>query len=64
MIIGQCWVCNTMLQVDNIDDTSDNPPAWQPYHGDATDGAISAICQACQDGGGSLIEIAMLPDVI
>ena len=64
MIIGQCWICNSYVITDNIDNNSDDPPAWQPYNGQDTDGAISAICPACMDGGGSLIEIATLPDVI
>ena len=64
MIIGQCWICNSYVVVDSIDNNSDDPPAWQPYYGNATDGAISAICQACMDGDGPAIEIATLPDVI
>lgn len=64
MIIGQCWICNSYVVADSIDDNGDDPPAWRLYNGQDTDGAISAICQACMDGDGPAIEIATLPDVI
>ena len=64
MIIGHCWICNSYVVADSIDDNSDDPPAWRPYTGDNTDDAIAAICWACQDDGGSLAPIADLPDVI